>query len=67
MSKFDFKRSVDAMKPSAFDVKKYKEARDNAGAVFFGKNSKPSEVEIIKAWLSADGWISSVEDFDHSA
>ena len=67
MSKFDFKRSVDSGKSLAFDNKKYKEARDNAGAVFFGKNSKPSEVEIIKAWLSADGWISSVEDFDDSA
>lgn len=67
MSKFDFKRNVDSGKSLAFDNKKYKEARDNAGAVFFGRNSKPSEVEIIKVWLSADGWISSVEDFDDSA
>lgn len=67
MSKFDFKRNVDSGKSLAFDNKKYKEARDNAGAVFFGKNSKPSEVEVIKTWLSADGWLSSVEDFDDSA
>ena len=67
MSKFDFKKSADSSKSSTYDRDKYKEACGSVGAAFFGSNSKPSNVAVIRTWLTAGNWLDSVEEFDNSA
>ena len=67
MSKFDFKKSADSSKSSVYDGNKYRETRRNVGAAFFGSNSKPSDVAVIRTWLTAGNWLDSVEEFDNSA
>lgn len=67
MSKFDFKKSADSSKSSTYDNEKYKKAKLSVGATFLGSASKPSNVEVITMWLTADNWPDSVEEFDNSA
>ena len=63
--KFDFSE-VD--KNSAkYSRGKYAKAKAGVGTVFFSSKSSPSNVRIVRAYLSADSWPSSVDDYTRSA
>lgn len=67
MSKFDFKKSVDSSKSSVYDSKKYRDALAGVGTMFFSSKARPSNVRVVRAYLRADGWLSSVDDYTKSA
>ena len=63
--KFDF--SVTDKKSTRFSGDKYTKAKADAGTMFFSSKASPSNVRIVRAYLRADNWISSVDDYTKSA
>ncbi len=63
--KFDFsevsKNSVN------YSSDKYAKAKASVGTMFFSSKALPSNVRIVRAYLSADNWLSSVDDYTRSA
>ena len=65
MTKFDF--STNENKASRFSNDKYSKAKAGVGTMFFSGKSRPSSVQVVRAYLSANNWISSVQEFEDSA
>ena len=65
MTKFDF--STNEKKSPRFSNDKYSKAKAGVGTMFFSGKSLPSSVQVIRAYLSANNWISSVQEFEDSA
>ena len=65
MTKFDF--STNENKASRFSNDKYSKAKAGVGTMFFSGKSRPSSVQVVRAYLSASNWISSVQEFEDSA
>ena len=65
MTKFDF--STNEKKSSHFSNDKYSKAKAGVGTMFFSGKSRPSNVRVVRAYLSADNWISSVQEYENSA
>lgn len=63
--KFDF--SVTDKKSTRFSGDKYAKAKADTGTMFFSSKASPSNVRIVRAYLSADNWLSSVDDYTRSA
>ena len=63
--KFDF-RATDK-KSTRFSGDKYTKAKAGVGTMFFSSKARPSDVRIVRAYLSADNWLSSVDDYTRSA
>ena len=65
MTKFDFRTNEN--KASRFSNDKYSKAKAGVGTMFFSGKSRPSSVQVVRAYLSANNWISSVQEFEDSA
>lgn len=65
MTKFDF--STNEKMSSSFSNGKYSKAKAGVGTMFFSGKSRPSNVRVVRAYLSADDWISSVQEYEDSA
>ena len=65
MTKFDF--STNEKKSSHFSSDKYSKAKAGVGTMFFSGKSRPSSVQVVRAYLFADNWISSVQDYEDTA
>ena len=65
MTKFDF--STNENKASRFSNDKYSKAKAGVGTMFFSGKSRPSSVQVVRAYLSASNWISSAQEFEDSA
>ena len=65
MTKFDF--STNEKKSARFSNDKYSKAKAGVGTMFFSGKSRPSSVQVVRAYLSANNWISSVQEFEDSA
>lgn len=65
MTKFDFRTNEN--KASRFSNDKYSKAKAGVGTMFFSGKSRPSSVQVVRAYLSASNWISSVQEFEDSA
>ena len=65
MTKFDF--STNENKASRFSNDEYSKAKAGVGTMFFSGKSRPSSVQVVRAYLSASNWISSVQEFEDSA
>lgn len=65
MTKFDF--STNESKAFHFSNDKYSKAKAGVGTMFFSGKSRPSSVQVVRAYLSANNWISSVQEFEDSA
>ena len=63
--KFDF--SATDKKSTRFSGDKYTKAKAGVGTMFFSSKARPSDVRIVRAYLSADNWLSSVDDYTRSA
>lgn len=63
--KFDF--SVTDKKSTRFSGDKYTKAKADAGTMFFSSKASPSNIRIVRAYLRADNWISSVDAYTKSA
>ena len=63
--KFDF--SVTNKKSSRFSNDKYDKAKAGAGTMFFSSKARPSNVRVVRAYLSANNWLSSVSEYERSA
>ena len=63
--KFDFSR-VDKNTVN-YSSDKYVKAKAGVGTMFFSSKARPSDVRIVRAYLSADNWLSSVDDYTRSA
>ena len=63
--KFDF--SVTDKKSTRFSSDKYSKALAGVGTMFFSSKARPSSVRVVRAYLRADGWLSSVDDYTKSA
>ena len=63
--KFDFsevsKNSVN------YSSDKYAKAKASVGTMFFSSKARPRNVRIVRAYLSADNWLSSVDAYTRSA
>ena len=65
MTKFDF--STNENKASRFSNDKYSKAKAGVGTMFFSGKSRPSSVQVVRAYLSASNWLSSIQEFEDSA
>ena len=63
--KFDFSK-VDKNTVS-YSHDKYTKALAGVGTMFFSSKARPSSVRVVRAYLRADGWLSSVDDYTKSA
>lgn len=63
--KFDFSK-VDKNTVN-YSSDKYAKAKAGVGTMFFSSKARPSNVRIVRAYLSADNWLSSVDDYTRSA
>ena len=63
--KFDFSK-VDKNTVN-YSHDKYAKAKAGVGTMFFSSKAHPSNVRIVRAYLSADNWLSSVDDYTRSA
>ena len=63
--KFDF--SVVSKNSAKYSSDKYAKAKAGVGTMFFSSKARPSNVRIVRAYLSADNWLSSVDDYTRSA
>ena len=63
--KFDF--SEFSTNSVNYSSDKYAKAKASVGTMFFSSKARPSNVRIVRAYLSADNWLSSVDDYTKSA
>ena len=63
--KFDF--SVVSKNSAKYSSDKYSKALAGVGTMFFSSKARPSSVRVVRAYLRADGWLSSVDDYTKSA
>lgn len=63
--KFDFSK-VDK-NTVKYSHDKYTKALAGVGTMFFSSKASPSNVRIVRAYLRADNWPSSVDDYTKSA
>ena len=63
--KFDFSK-VDKNTVN-YSSDKYSKALAGVGTMFFSSKARPSSVRVVRAYLRADGWLSSVDDYTKSA
>lgn len=63
--KFDFSK-VDKNTVN-YSSDKYAKALAGVGTMFFSSKARPSNVRVVRAYLRADGWLSSVDDYTKSA
>ena len=63
--KFDFSK-VDKNTVN-YSSDKYAKAKAGVGTMFFSSKARPNDVRIVRAYLSADNWPSSVDDYTRSA
>ena len=63
--KFDFSK-VDK-NTVKYSSDKYAKALAGVGTMFFSSKARPSNVRVVRAYLRADGWLSSVDDYTKSA
>ena len=63
--KFDFSK-VDKNTVN-YSSDKYSKALAGVGTMFFSSKARPSNVRVVRAYLRADGWLSSVDDYTKSA
>ena len=63
--KYDFRAT--GKKANKFSSEKYIQARGSVGTTFFSSKSRPSNVRIVRAYLSADNWPASVDEYTKSA
>ena len=63
--KFDFSK-VDKNTVN-YSNDKYSKALAGVGTMFFSSKARPSSVRVVRAYLRADGWLSSVDDYTKSA
>ena len=63
--KFDFSKVVKNTVNYSSD--KYSKALAGVGTMFFSSKARPSSVRVVRAYLRADGWLSSVDDYTKSA
>lgn len=63
--KFDF--SEVGKNSAKYSSDKYAKAKAGVGTMFFSSKARPSNVRIVRAYLSADNWLSSVDDYTRSA
>ena len=63
--KFDFSK-VDK-NTVKYSHDKYTKALAGVGTMFFSSKARPSSVRVVRAYLRADNWLSSVDDYTKSA
>ena len=63
--KFDF--STVSKNSAKYSSDKYSKALAGVGTMFFSSKARPSSVRVVRAYLRADGWLSSVDDYTKSA
>ena len=63
--KFDF--STVSKNSAKYSSDKYSKALAGVGTMFFSSKARPSNVRVVRAYLRADGWLSSVDDYTKSA
>ena len=63
--KFDFSK-VDKNTVN-YSSDKYSKALAGVGTMFFSSKARPSNVRVVRAYLSANNWLSSVSEYERSA
>lgn len=63
--KYDFRAT--GKKANKFSSEKYLQAKGDTGTMFFSSKASPSKVRIVRAYLSADNWPASVDEYTKSA
>lgn len=63
--KFDFSKV--GKNTVSYSRDKYTKALAGVGTMFFSSTASPSNVRIVRAYLRADNWPSSVDDYTKSA